>query len=67
MVQDVQYKADELVFQQGNARSAFLVVKQGEVGKLSAHCKKPAEKDQLLSHQTIQTIPWTLEALEGGG
>ena len=37
MVQDVQYKADELVFQQGNARSAFLVVKQGEVGKLSAH------------------------------
>eukprot|EP00434_Breviolum_minutum_P041036 symbB.v1.2.036496.t2/scaffold5169.1/size30165/2 len=30
-IEDVQYKADELVFQQGNARSAFLVVKQGEV------------------------------------
>ncbi|CAK9099693.1 unnamed protein product [Durusdinium trenchii] len=29
--EDVQYESEELVFQQGTARSAFLVVKQGEV------------------------------------
>lgn len=29
--QDVEYAADELVFQQGTARRAFLVVKSGEV------------------------------------
>jgi hypothetical protein len=28
--QDIEYQPDELVFQQGSARSAFLVVKQGE-------------------------------------
>ena len=38
LVQDIRYEADQLVFKQGTARSAFLVVKEGEAQLTVRHC-----------------------------
>lgn len=63
-VEDIEYQPDELVFQQGSARSAFLVVKQGEV--VVEHGCRSADVYSVGPGNAIVGLLFMLASIPGG-